>query len=347
MIMNRPYVIAEAGVNFYDTAKQRGVTPLEEACHYIDEAKRVGIDAIKFQSYKAGTIASKHSPAYWDTTKETTKSQYELFCKYDHFGEEEYRSLYQHAKQVGIDFLSTPFDYQSADYLDDMVDIYKISSSDLSNIPFIRYIARKRKPIFLSVGASYLSEVEYAVRVLKEEGCPKIALLHCVLSYPCANKDANLNIIKTLKKVFPDLTIGYSDHTLPDETMTILTTAYLLGAEVIEKHFTLDKTLPGNDHYHAGDPEDFKKAIHNFALIAEILGTEEKTVLPCEQIPRREARRSLVLTRDMKKGERITERDLMSKRPGVGISPEQQELVIGRTLLRDCEEDTILTWDMV
>ena len=129
--------------------------------------------------------------------------------------------------------------------------------------------------------------------------------------------------------------------------MTILTTAYLLGAEVIEKHFTLDKTLPGNDHYHAGDPEDFKKAIHNFALIAEILGTEEKTVLPCEQIPRREARRSLVLTRDMKKGERITERDLMSKRPGVGISPEQQELVIGRTLLRDCEEDTILTWDMV
>ena len=272
--MKKPYIIAEAGVNFYDTAKQRGVTPLEEALHYVDEAKRVGIDAIKFQTYKANTIASKNSPAYWDTTKEVTKTQYELFSKYDHFGEEEYRQLYTYSKKVGIDFLSTPFDYASADYLQDMMDVYKISSSDLSNIPFIRHIARKGKPIFLSVGAAYLSEVEYAVRVIKEEKCPKIVLLHCVLSYPCAYQNANLNVIKTLKKVFPDITIGYSDHTLPDDTMTVLTAAYLAGADVIEKHFTLDKSLPGNDHYHAGDPEDFAKAIKNFELIEEIMGTE-------------------------------------------------------------------------
>lgn len=345
--MNKPYIIAEAGVNFYDTAKQRGVTPLEEALHYVDEAKRVGIDAIKFQTYKANTIASKNSPAYWDTTKEVTKSQYELFSKYDHFGEEEYRQLYTYSKKVGIDFLSTPFDYASADYLQDMMDVYKISSSDLTNIPFIRHIARKGKPIFLSVGAAYLSEVEYAVRVIKEENCPKIVLLHCVLSYPCAYQNANLNVIKTLKKVFPDITIGYSDHTLPDETMTVLTAAYLAGADVIEKHFTLDKSLPGNDHYHAGDPDDFAKAIKNFKLIEEIMGTEEKTVLPCELIPRREARRSLVLTRDMKEGEIITPKDLIAKRPGVGISPQYQEIVIGRSLRKDCKEDTILTWDLV
>lgn len=345
--MKKPYIIAEAGVNFYDTAKQRGVTPLEEALHYVDEAKRVGIDAIKFQTYKANTIASKNSPAYWDTTKEVTKTQYELFSKYDHFGEEEYRQLYTYSKKVGIDFLSTPFDYASADYLQDMMDVYKISSSDLSNIPFIRHIARKGKPIFLSVGAAYLSEVEYAVRVIKEEKCPKIVLLHCVLSYPCAYQNANLNVIKTLKKVFPDITIGYSDHTLPDDTMTVLTAAYLAGADVIEKHFTLDKSLPGNDHYHAGDPEDFAKAIKNFELIEEIMGTEEKTVLPCEMIPRREARRSLVLTRDMKEGEVITQSDLIAKRPGVGISPEYQEIVIGRSVRKDCKEDTILTWDLV
>ena len=186
-------------------------TPLEEALHYVDEAKRVGIDAIKFQTYKANTIASKNSPAYWDTTKEVTKTQYELFSKYDHFGEEEYRQLYNYCKKVGIDFLSTPFDYASADYLQDMMDVYKISSSDLSNIPFIRHIARKGKPIFLSVGAAYLSEVEYAVRVIKEEKCPKIVLMHCVLSYPCAYQNANLNVIKTLRRVFPDITIGYSD----------------------------------------------------------------------------------------------------------------------------------------
>lgn len=345
--MGKPYVIAEAGVNFYDTAKQRGVTPLEEALHYVDEAKRVGLDAIKFQTYKANTIASKNSPAYWDTTKETTKTQYELFSKFDHFGEEEYRKLYAHSKEVGIDFLSTPFDYASADYLQDMMDVYKISSSDLSNIPFIRHIAKKGKPILLSVGAAYLSEVEYAVRVIKEENCPKLVLMHCVLSYPCAYQNANLNVIKTLKRVFPDLVIGYSDHTLPDPTMTVLTTAYLMGAEVIEKHFTLDKSLPGNDHYHAGDPDDFAKAISNFELIEQIGGAETKTVFPCEEIPRKEARRSLVLTRDMKEGEVISQKDLIAKRPGAGISPEYQEIVIGRSVRRDCEEDTILTWDLI
>ncbi len=345
--MNKPFVIAEAGVNFYDTAKQRGVTPLEEALLYVDAAKAAGIDAIKFQSYKADTIVSKNSPAYWDTTKETTKTQYELFQKYDSFGEPEYRKLYEYCQRCGISFLSTPFDYASVDYLCDIVDIYKISSSDLNNLPFIRYIAQKRKPIFLSVGASYLSEVEQAVRIMKESGCPEIALLHCVLSYPCKNEDANLNIIRTLRRVFPDLKIGYSDHTLPDETMTILSTAFLLGAQIIEKHFTLDKSLPGNDHYHAGDPLDFKRAVDNFELITTILGHEEKTVLPCERVPRREARRSLVLTHDMKQGETIDEKDLMAKRPGTGISPAMIEIVLGRRLLRDCAEDTVLTWDMI
>lgn len=345
--MKKPYLIAEIGVNFYDTAKVENITPMEAAKKYVQAAKNVGIDAVKFQSYKADTIVSKNSPAYWDISKEPTPTQYGLFQKHDKFNEEDYREIAEFCKEIEIDFMSTPFDIASADYLDDMMNIYKISSSDITNIPFIRHIARKRKPIYLSVGASYISEVEEAVRVMQEEGCPEICLLHCVLSYPTQNKDANLNVIKSLKRMFPNVKVGYSDHTLPDETMTILTTAYLYGAEIIEKHFTLDKTLPGNDHYHAGDPEDFKKAISNFERIVEISGTEQKTVFECERIPRREARRSLVLTKNMTAGDVITENDLMSKRPGTGIQPKFIDVVVGRKVRKDLKEDTVLTWDMI
>lgn len=345
--MNTPYVIAEMGVNFYDTAKVMGITPLEAAKLYIDKAADVGVDCAKFQSYKAGTIVSKNSPAYWDTTKEPTKTQYELFLKHDSFGEREYRELcnYTHAK--GMDFTSTPFDYASADYLQDMVDFYKISSSDLSNLPFIAHIGAKGKPVYISVGAAYLSEVDAAVRTLKGAGCKDIVLLHCVLSYPTEPENANLRVIETLKRDFPDVKVGFSDHVAPDENMMTLATAYLLGAEVLEKHFTLDKTLPGNDHYHAGEPKDFEKAIANFKWIDMVLGSSEKTVLDCEIVPRREARRSLVLTRDMKAGEVIKAEDLVPKRPGTGISPVYTEIVVGRSVKADLPEDTVLTWEVV
>lgn len=344
---NKLYLIAEMGVNFYDTAKQLNITPLEAAKLYIDKAAEAGIDCAKFQSYKANTIVSKNSPAYWDTTKEATKTQYELFQKFDSFGEAEYKELCDYTHSKGMDFTSTPFDYASADYLYDMVDFYKISSSDLSNIPFIKHIAAKGKPMVVSVGAAYLSEVDEAIRAMKEVGNNDICILHCVLSYPTDPRNANLKIIKTLKEVFPDVKVGFSDHVAPDPTMMTLATAYLLGSEVIEKHFTLDKILTGNDHYHSGDPEDFKKARANFEMIDKVLGQPEKTVLECEIVPRREARRSLVLTRDMKAGEKITENDIMPKRPGTGISPKYTDIVLGREVKRDLEEDTVLTWDMV
>lgn len=345
--MNKPYLIAEVGVNFYDTAHELSIPPLEAAKLYIKEAALAGIDCVKFQSYKANTIVSKNSPAYWDTTKETCKTQYELFKKFDSFGENEYTELSTFAHAQGIGFCSTPFDYNSADYLEDMIDFYKISSSDLSNYPFIRHIGSKGKPVYLSVGASYLSEVDEAVRILKEAGCNDMALLHCVLSYPTLPQNANLLVIKTLKNIFPDLKIGYSDHVAPDPTMTTLSTAFLLGAEIIEKHFTLDKTLPGNDHYHAGSPNDFKIAINNFKLISEILGKPEKTVLDCERIPRREARRSLVATRTIKAGETIAATDLIPKRPGYGISPKYYDLVVGRIAKIDIPEDMVITWEMI
>ncbi len=345
--MRKPYVIAEVGVNFQDTAKVEGITPLQAAKKYIEKAKEAGVDAVKFQSYKAETIVSKNSPAYWDLTKEPTTSQYELFKKMDAFNEEDYRALYDYCNELGITFLSTPFDYASADYLYDMVDVYKISSSDLSNIPFITHIAKKGKPIALSVGAAYLSEVDEAVRAIEKENCPIFAILHCVLSYPAKYEDANLNVIKTLKRVYPQYSIGYSDHTVPEAGMAILSTAYLLGADIIEKHFTLDKTLKGNDHYHAGDPEDFKLAIANFKLINTALGSAEKTVFECEKESRKQARRSLVATRDIAKGEVIQASDLMAKRPGTGIAPTHADIVIGRAAKVDIAEDTVLLWDMI
>lgn len=347
MRKTKPYLIAEIGVNYYDTAKEKNITPLDAAKLYVEEIAKAGIDCAKFQTYKANTIVSKNSPAYWDISKEPTKTQYELFQKFDSFGKEEYKILSEYAHSLGIDFISTPFDYESADYLEEMIDFYKISSSDLTNIPFIKHIAKKGKPIVISVGAAYLSEIDEAIRAIKEEGNDDITILHCVLSYPTNPKDANLKIIETLKKDFPNVKVGFSDHVAPDNTMMTLSTAYLLGAEVIEKHFTLNKNLPGNDHYHAGEPEDFKKAISNFKWIDKILGNAEKTVLDCEKVPRREARRSLVLTRNMKAGEIIKETDLIAKRPGTGISPKFADIVVGRKIKTDLEEDTILTWNMI
>lgn len=177
----KPFVIAEIGVNFYDTAREKNISPLEAAKLYILEAFKAGVSAVKFQSYKADTIVSKNSPAYWDLSKEPTTTQHALFSKHDGFDKEDYQELCNYCKEVGVAFLSTPFDFNSADYLENMVDIYKISSSDLTNIPFIRYIARKGKPIFLSVGASYLFEIDEVVRAIKEEGNNDMYFALCII----------------------------------------------------------------------------------------------------------------------------------------------------------------------
>lgn len=343
----KPYLIAEIGVNFYDTAKILNISLLDAAKLYIDKAAEAGVNCAKFQSYKAETIVSKNSPVYWDNSEEDFDTQYELFKATDHFGEKEYRILCDYAHEKGMDFTSTPFDYESADYLESFVDFYKISSSDVTNIPFIEYIGAKGKPVCISAGASYLSEIDDAIRALKRVGCKDIVVFHCMLAYPTDYEDANLEVIRTLKRIYPDIHIGYSDHTFADSTMTVLTTAYLLGAEVIEKHYTLDKTVKGNDHEHAAEPADFKKAVENFELIEKIMGSGEKDVFPCEELSRKYARRSLVLARDMKKGEVICASDFSAKRPGTGIPPTLAESVIGRTLCVDCPEDTILDWSML
>lgn len=336
-VIHRPYIIAEAGVNHEGK--------MDLAKRLIDEAKEGGADAIKFQTYKAETIASKNSPAYWDLSKEPTKSQFKLFKKYDKFWKDEFVELKKYCDKVNIEFLSTPFDLKSAEFLNDLVDAFKISSSDITNKPFIEYICDFGKPIIQSTGGSYLYEIEETVSWIEKYHNP-LALLHCVLNYPTPDENANLGMILDLKQKFPDKIIGYSDHTLPKDMKT-LEIANLLGADIIEKHFTYDKTLPGNDHYHAMDKEDLKILRKNNDRIFKLLGEFKVKALKDEETARKNARRSLVAKKDIKKGKKIQLKDLTWKRPGTGISPKFIDEVANIITNCNITKDEIIKWKML
>ena len=269
-----PYVIAEAGVNHEGD--------IDIARRLIDEAKEGGADAIKFQTYKASMIASENSPSYWDLTKEPTDSQFKLFQKYDKFWKNEFVALAEYSRDIQIDFLSTPIDVESASYLSDLMPVFKISSSDMNNKPFIEFICQFDKPLILSTGASYLWEIEQTLSWINLSRNP-VSLLHCVLNYPTDDNNANLAVIKTLIDKFPHLVIGYSDHTMPKDMKT-LEVATVLGAKIIEKHFTHNKDLPGNDHYHAMDMNDLKLFKKNIIHLSDLLGSSSRNPLGSELI---------------------------------------------------------------
>ncbi|WP_165173299.1 N-acetylneuraminate synthase family protein [Adlercreutzia sp. ZJ242] len=340
-------LIAEVGVNYYDIATQRGISNMEAAKLMCLEARDAGVHAVKFQTYKAETLAAAASPSYWDTSEEPTTSQRELFKKYDSFGEAEYREIAAYCAEIGIDFCSTAFDFESADYLDPLMDVYKISSSDLTNHPFIEHQARKGKPIIMSVGAGDLDEMRAAVDVVRSVSDAPIVLCHCVLEYPTPFAHANLRRISSLKLEFPGLIIGYSDHCRPDICADVIKSAYVLGAHVIEKHFTLDKTLPGNDHYHAMDPDDARRIIEGVTFVEKLLGSPELGFSETEAAARLNARRSIVSAVDIPAGMRIAREMLSFKRPGTGISPQDIDKVIGQMTSMDIPEDTIMDWDLL
>jgi len=329
-----PYIIAEAGVNHEGS--------LELAKRLINEAQEGGADAIKFQSYKAETLASRNSPAYWDKSQEPTESQYKLFKKHDSFWKKEFEELKEYCDLIKIDFMSTPFDFESALFLNDLMDVYKISSSDITNRPIIEYICSFNKPIILSTGASFLYEIQQAVEWIENCG-NKVALLHCILNYPTSDSHANLGMIVDLKRKFPNNTIGYSDHTLPKD-MKVCELAHIMGAEIIEKHFTFDKSLPGNDHYHAMDKTDLIHFISQINNNLKLIGSKKKFSLPEEKQSRLNARRSIVSNSFISKGSIIKPNDLICKRPGLGICPSDFDKVVGKKSLIDIEPDKILEW---
>lgn len=333
---SEPYVIAEIGVNHEGS--------LEIAMRLIELAKEGGADAAKFQTYKAETLASRHSPAYWDTSKEPTRSQFELFKKYDTFGAAEYQALAEHCNAVGIDFVSTPFDDDAVDLLEPLVPFFKVASADLTNTPLLRRVARTGKPIVLSVGASTLEEIDQALTTLHSAGATSTALLHCILNYPTADENANLRMIVDLAARYPQSVLGYSDHTVPKEGLPSLIAAWLLGAVILEKHFTHDTSLPGNDHYHAMTSEYLRGFRNEVSRIRPLLGSRSKVPLASEEIARMNARRSIVVARDLPAGHRIVEADITYKRPGMGISPLEWDRVIGSTTRRPIASDEVLQW---
>ncbi|MBE0613489.1 MAG: N-acetylneuraminate synthase family protein [Burkholderiales bacterium] len=332
----RPHLIAEAGVNHEGD--------MDLAKRLIDEAKEGGADAIKFQTYKAESIASKDSPSYWDLSKEPTDSQYRLFKKYDKFWKSEFEVLARYCEDAGIEFISTPFDVESAAFLNDLMGVFKISSSDLNNKPFIDILCSYGKPVILSTGAAWMWEVEQTVGWIQHHG-NSVALLQCVLNYPTADENANLAVIPELTRKFPDLIIGYSDHTLPKDMKT-LEVATLLGARIIEKHFTHDKTLPGNDHYHAMDKEDIKRFHRRLDALGQLLGDRRKHPLESENLSRANARRSLVAARAIPAGKAVEAADITWKRPGRGIDPRDFDRLIGSKAQQEIIEDTVLQWGM-
>lgn len=335
---DRPYIIAEAGVNHEGN--------YNKAVELIDAAAESGADMIKFQSYKAETIASKNSPAYWDQSKEPANSQFELFKRYDAFNIDTYQKLAERCRQKNIAFCSTPFDAEFVEALAPFMPVYKIASADITNYPLLRQVAQKGKPVLLSTGASYLSEIARAVKLLEENGIQEIALLHCVLEYPTKSENCNLRIIQHLQHCFPRHTIGWSDHVPPYGHCISMITAWMMGATILEKHFTLDKSLPGNDHYHAMDPDDLHTLRESLELARTMLGANEKFIPSCEFPARKQARRSLVAKVNIPAGTPIEESMIIPKRPGTGISPDQIDLIIGRTAQKNIAADDILDWEM-
>lgn len=328
---DRCYIIAEIGGNF---------TNLEQAKRLIDEAASCGVDAVKLQTYRADTITSKL--AMFDMENTGVVSQHELFQKYE-VDEELHKSVFEYAEQHSLDWFSTPSHETDVELLEKCnVGVYKIGSDDAVNQPFLRYVARTNKPIILSTGMCTLSEVKESVDTILAEGNEQLILLHAVTSYPTHPENVNLQAMQTLISAFPQLTVGYSDHTLSPVASLC---AVAMGARVIERHFTYDKGADGPDHMLSADPEEMKWLVESIRSFEKMKGSGNKRPADSEKTTRVNNRKSVILSRAVPAGFRLTREDLAIKRPGSGIEPKHFEQVIGRIVRKDLKEDAILSWD--
>jgi len=333
------YIVAEAGVNHQ--------CDLDIARRMIEEAKAAGADAIKFQTYNADTLTTRWAPRYWEHP-EPSGTQYAIYKDSDDFVREDYEKLFAHARRVGIEWLTTPFDLEAVQWLAEMgMAAWKIASADITNFPLLRAVAEKGRPVMISSGGSTMDELRAAVAELRRMGNDQIILLHCILCYPSPDEQMNLSCIPTLMRELPGVIIGLSDHSVPDPSVTIPTAAVALGAKVVEKHFTLDVTWEGDDHYLSVDPVMLRTMVHNIRKAEAALGSAEVRVLDCELAAHDYARRSIVADEDLKAGTVLGPEHLIMKRPGTGVSPTLVDHMIGRTMVRDVAEDQLVTWDDV
>ena len=315
------YFIAEIGVNHEAN--------LKKALKCIKDAKDGGAQAVKLQCYKAEKLASKYAGAYWDKKEEKENSQLKLYQKFDKFNFSDYQKIINYCKKIKIDFIITPFDIDSINFFKNKVKYFKISSSDITNLPLIEKIAQTKKPVILSTGASNKVEIVRAHNILKKK-VKKIILLHCILNYPTSKNNANLSMINDLKDI--NKIVGLSDHSIPKDSHKILIYSYLMGVRYIEKHFTINKKKGGNDHFHSFDKKDLKLFFKGIKEVKIILGMDKKKYLKSEIISRLNARRSIFYSNNLKKGSIIKKEDLIMLRPAIGENPFNYKKIIGKRL---------------
>ncbi len=326
------FVIAEAGVNHNGD--------LDLALRLVDAALESGAGAVKFQTFNAERLVAAGVPKaeYQKATTGRDEPQLEMLRRLE-MSETMTRSVAEHAAKRGIIFMSTAFDEESVEMLVRIgVPAFKVGSGDLTDLPLLEFLAQKRKPVILSTGMAYLVEVESAVETLRSSGCSDLALLHCVSSYPATAEAANLKAMETMREQF-EVPAGFSDHSLGND---LAIAAVALGANIIEKHITLDVNLPGPDHRASLPPDDFKKLIRSIRMIEAARGDGVKMPTASEQNVREVARRSVVAACTISRGAVITRDMLAFKRPGTGISPADWKKVVGRNAVREIPFDTLI-----
>lgn len=333
--MNKTFIIAEAGVNHNGS--------LEMAFQLIDVAVAAGVDAVKFQTFKAEKVIAVHAlkASYQKETTGSDESQLEMVKKLE-LDEKAHTMLNQHCQDKGIQFLSTPFDLESIDLLNRLgLEIFKIPSGEITNLPYLRKLGALKKRLIMSTGMADLGEIEDALDVLTESGTPlgNITVLHCNTEYPTPFEDVNLKAMLTIRNAFPGIAVGYSDHT---NGIEVPIAAVAMGASVIEKHFTLDRDLPGPDHRASLEPSELSAMISGIRNIEKALGTGSKKPSPSELKNKPIVRKSIVAVFPIKQGETFSEMNITVKRPGTGITPMRWDEIIGRKAGRDYKTDEII-----
>jgi len=337
---DKTVIIAEAGVNH--------LGDLNLAERLIASASRSGVDIVKFQTYTASKLTTRNAPRFWSWQGEekVDGTQFDSYSKLDRFGKSDYAELIRICAKNSVEFLSTPFDVDAVEMLFDLgVGGFKIASCDITNKELLVEVARTKLPILLSTGAADIDEIQRALETIENEGNSEIAILHCTLCYPTKDEDVNLSALIDLSAHFPAYLLGLSDHSLGTNTPAL---AIMLGARVIEKHYTCDKMLPlSADHWLSVDEVEMTELVSKVRQAEKMLGTGKKEILPSELLARENARRSLVAAKRIVEGEVITASSVTAKRPGTGISPFEIDRVLGRRAIQTLEEDTLLTYDVL
>lgn len=328
------YVIAEAGVNHNGSVKN--------AFKMIDCAKECGCDCIKFQTFKADALVTSNAPKadYQMRNTNGSNTQFEMLKSLE-LNDREFEELKAHCDEIGIEFMSTPFDIESVDVLERIgVTRYKISSGDINNKQLLQYVAKTGKSMVVSTGMSTIEEVTKAVDWIEQVGNHQITLLHCTSNYPTSYDEVNMKAMQTLQQKF-GYPIGYSDHTKGDLASIV---AVAMGATVIEKHFTLDKNMEGPDHKASLNVEELKEMVDDIRAVETIMGNGVKQPMISELNTRIVARKSVILAHNIQKGEILKKEDLVLKRPGNGLAPEYLDELIGKVLVRDMKAEEMITW---